>query len=165
MVDDPEPAPRVFIDRRHSTTKPWLTISKIGEALIVGAAVISLLFQPITWVTGGLKPQSQIDLADAVKTNALLSARLDALTATEAANKAQALTAVDNVKQLFAARLDAMWRPSDFADRDAHLSKLDTVLEGLRDKTTDNGYAIKDLQQKYQALTTIPTPGPSRGGR
>jgi hypothetical protein len=162
MGDDPDTGPRVFVDRRGSAKPGWMTLGRAAELFIVAAAVISLLFQPITWVTGGLRPQSQIEIDNAKQKTADLSARLDTQIAIEASDKAQILASIDNLRQLFATRLDAMWRPSDFAERDSHLSRLDTVFEGQRDKITDYGYAIKDLQNRYQALTTVPTPGPPR---
>ena len=162
MNDDDQQRP--FPDGR--APKPaWATPGKIAAGIVTSGAIVALLLNLMGGLFGGLRPQSQIDLAELQKSNAALKTQIDAVTVAEASDKALVLAQIDTVKQLFATRLDAMWRPSDYADRDAHLSRLDTVFDGLRDKTTDNGYAIKGLQDRYTALTTVPTPGPARAGR
>jgi hypothetical protein len=54
------------------------------------------------------------------------------------------------------ARVDGMWRPTDYADRDAHLARLDAVFESLRDRTTKAEYDIKDLSKTVQTLVAVP---------
>ena len=163
MSDEP---PRAFVDRRAAATPEHTGLlaqvsANAGKMVAIGGA-IAIVFTGLGWLTGPLRPQSQIDLANLQKTNVEIVARIDAMAATQASDKALLIAQIELLKQLFATRLDAMWRPSDFADRDSHLSRLDSVFEALRDKTTDNTYAIKDLQEKYRGLTTVPTPGPRR---
>jgi hypothetical protein len=164
----PEAAPRVFVDRRApvpKVTSPWATPGKVIAGILATGGVVAVLSQPVTFLFGGLRPQSQIDVANLQKDNLALAARLDTMTATEASDKALLLAQIEAAKQLFTTRLEAMWRPTEFADRDAHLSRLDAVFEAQRNIVTDHTYDIKDLREKYQALTTVPTPGPARSGR
>lgn len=91
----------------------------------------------MTFLTGGLRPQSQIDLA----------------ALTERVTKSESRVAVCESK------LDGLPRASDFQDWVGHFQRLDAVFEAQRDQVTQNKYDIRDLQNKYQALTTVPTRG------
>lgn len=106
----------------------WSNLPQIVAAVMLCGTVLGGL----TWAFGSIRPQSRIDFEQ-------LQAQV---------------TKIDARLAVAETRLDALPRASDFADWTAHLSRLDAVFEGQRDKVTANSYDIKDLQNKYGTLTT-----------
>lgn len=112
-------APRLWI---------WSNMPQIAAAVLLCGTVFGVL----TYLFGGFRPQSQIDMDQ----------------------QKAAIVRLESRQAVAETRLDALPRASDFAEWAAHLSRLDAVYEGQRDKVTANGYDIKDLQNKYGSLTT-----------
>jgi hypothetical protein len=102
--------------------------------LLIMISALTVMYAVLTWLTGGVRPQSQIDLDNLKSTQTGLASRV----------------------AVCESRLDALPRTADFSNWEAHLSRLDAVFEAQRDQVTQNKYDIKDLMNKYQALTTVP---------
>lgn len=100
-------------------------IYAVVATLVIGFGLFSGLF-------GGFKPQSQVDLDAQKAVGVDLGLRVAVLES----------------------RMNALPRASDYAEWVAHLSRLDAVYEGQRDKVTALSYDSKDLAAKYQSLTT-----------
>lgn len=145
MTDAPE-RPRFGI--------PW---SQVGVVL----AVLTALWAATLFFTGGLRPQTQIDVADLQK--ALAETRADtktgfgelkaaqsALSAASANDKAQLADRIDAAKELLNSRLNGMWRPSDYAERDSHLHDLDARVDVLRGKVDKLEYTYGDLDKRVR---------------
>jgi hypothetical protein len=141
----------------------------------IGTAVGVLVFLGtlITFLTGGLHPQWQTDIAELRASNVSLAADLkSAVAKLEAAQQAQATAAlsdkavltarIDSAQQLFTSRLDAMWRPSDYTDRDTHLSRLDNVFDLLRDRVTKLEYSTQDIDKRVLGFSSAPVRNPGR---
>jgi hypothetical protein len=108
----------------------WAAAPRIS--MIVAAC--AFLWGVVTFSTGGIRPQSQIDLENLKEKQTSLGSRV----------------------AVCESRLDQMPRTQDIADWTAHFSRLDAVFEGQRELVTQEKYDIKDLFSKYQALTTAP---------
>lgn len=108
----------------------WAAAPRI--ALMVAAA--SFVWAIMTFATGGIRPQSQIDLENLKEKQTNLASRV----------------------AVCESRLDQMPRSQDFADWTAHLSRLDAVFEAQRNQVSQSQFDIKDLMSKYQGLTTTP---------
>ena len=143
---------------------PWTQVSVV-------IAVLAMIGGALAWITGGIHPQWQNDIAELRASNVGLAADLKtAVAQLEATQQAQAAAAssdkavlaarIDSAQQLFTSRLDAMWRPSDYTERDTHLSRLDQVFDALRDRVTAQEYISKDLTNKLSGLSTAPVRNP-----
>lgn len=106
----------------------WDGVGK-GPGVVI---ILGVVYALVIWGVGPIKPQGQIEL-DAQKA---------------------AIVRLESRAAVAETRLDALPRASDFADWTAHLSRLDAVFEAQRDKITASGYDVKDLQNKYGALTS-----------
>jgi hypothetical protein len=162
-MSDLTPARRSTDNQR---TIPWAQISVV-------ITVIAAIGGGLAWITGGIHPQWQQDISELRASNVGLAADLKtAVAKLEAAQQTQAAAAssdkavltarIDSAQQLFTSRLDAMWRPSDYADRDSHLSRLDQVYDALRDRMTQQEYSTKDLTNRLSGLSTAPVRNPGR---
>lgn len=100
----------------------WEQIWSNLPRILIVISTLSVLYAVLTWFTGGLRPQSQIDLEN-------LKLQMSEM---------RSGVAVCN------SRLDALPRASDFAEWQAHLSRLDAVYDSLRDRLTAEEYATKD---------------------
>lgn len=119
-------------------TIPWPQVGAvIGVLVFLGTLV--------TFLTGGIHPQWQADIADLKAANAALQADLKAAVVAGASERSALAARIDTDKQLVTTRLDGMWRTNDYTDRDNHLARLDTVFDGLRERVTQLEYAQKDL--------------------
>lgn len=112
----------------------WEQVWAAAPRILIMITALTVMYGVLTWMTGGVRPQSQIDLDNLKSTQINLSSRV----------------------AVCESRLDTIPRNSDFANWEAHLSRLDAVFEAQRDQVTQNKYDIKDLLNKYQALTTTP---------
>lgn len=133
--------------------------------------ILGVLYTGLVWGIGPIKPQSQVD-SDAQKAavtklsndfqtaTTKLEATQQAQAATCAADKVLLTNRIDSAQQLFTSRLDAMWRPSDYTERDTHLSRLDSVFEALRDRVVAQEYATKDLKDRLSGLSAAPVRNP-----
>lgn len=83
-----------------------------------------------------------------------------AANAAGAADRAQLSQRIDTAQDLFNTRLNGMWRQSDYVDRDAHLSRLDSVFEALRDRVRDQEYRTGDLDKRLSGLSAAPVRNP-----
>lgn len=152
-----------------SETRPAITWTQAYAAL--GALVI--MAGVAAWFAGGIHPQWSNDIAELRASNSALQADLKTAVAkleaqqqtqiaTAASDKAVLAARIDAAQQLFTSRLDAMWRPSDYADRDSHLSRLDAVYDAIRNRVTDVEYSVKDLTKQMGGLSSTPVRNPSR---
>lgn len=117
-----------------------LTMAKMLTML----ALVGSLFTGFNWAFGGLRPQSQVDADDfrrqltsiqqtQVAQAAENKAAQERIIAAQADQKREAQATLDKIM----ARLEAMPRPSDYAQQDAHLGRLDSAVQELRELTTD----------------------------
>src|SRR5664279_3693929 len=104
-----DPAPSIF----HQV---WSELPRISVMI----ACAGVIWAVLTWATGGVRPQSSIDI-DNIK--AAIADLQRVQIADLQKNQAQIL-----------GRLDAMWRTQDYAERDGHFARLDSVFEALRDR-------------------------------
>lgn len=104
-------------------TQLWANAPQISGIV----AALTVLLAVISWLGGGVRPQSAIDI--------------DALKAAVAAHEA---------------KLGALPRDKDFTEWGVHLSRLDARADTLRDDQVQMKYDIKDLQNKLQSLTIGP---------
>lgn len=139
-------------------------ISSGWAQVTVIIAVLGVVGGCLTFLTGGVHPQWQSDIADLragmaqMKTDtdkALVELRSAQAAASAAAvsDRAQLNQRIDTAQDLFNTRLNGMWRQSDYVDRDAHLSRLDTVFDALRDRVRDQEYLTR-------GLSTVPVRNP-----
>jgi peptidoglycan hydrolase CwlO-like protein len=113
----------------------WASLPRLSLIL----AALGVLYSCLGFLTGGVRPQTQVDL-DKLK---------------DTVTNLQSSVAVCQSKQ------DAMPRSSDFEGWQGHFSRLDAVFESQREKVTQAQYDIKDIQAeiadlkaRYLALTT-----------
>lgn len=152
MTGEPEP-PRDAPPER-ATQLVWSSLQR----LVLIAAALSVLWNPIVWFTGGLHPQSSIDL-ESLKTQtsdlrtdlAATKARLDQLP--RQADVEGLRTQLAGIQ----ARIEQLPRSTDFQDWTAHLSRLDAVFEGLRDQVVADRLAAKETAVRVQSLTALPS--------
>ena len=102
-------------------TQLWAASPRISA--IVGA--LGVFYVALTFVSGPLRSQSQIDL-EALKTE---------------------VSDLKSGQAVCTTRLDALPRASDFSGWESHLSRLDAVFDALRDRVTATEYAIKANQE------------------
>lgn len=148
----------------ETTTPAGGSVTGMGQVwealprLAVIFAALGVGWASLTWMTGGLRPQTQIDVANLTKEVADLKATQSAGVAACAADRELLNSRINSAQQLFVSRLDAMWRPSDYAEVSSHFSRLDQEYDSLRDRVTNSEFAIKDLNARYQVLTAVPPP-------
>lgn len=111
----------------------FVQIFRSLPAVLLIAGVIGLLYSPLSWLTGGFRPQTQIDV--------------ETLKAQSSDLRSQ--VAVCN------SRLDAMPRSSDFAGWEAHLSRLDARLDALGDAQAQDRLTNKETAVRVQNLTAL----------
>jgi hypothetical protein len=112
----------------------WEQLWAASPRVLFMITALTVVYAILTFMTGGIRPQTQIDLEDLKRQETGLASKV----------------------AVCESRLDALPRASDFSDWVAHLSRLDAVFEAQRDQVTQNKYDIKDLANKYQSLTTTP---------
>jgi hypothetical protein len=139
----------------------WDEVGKVPGVVVI----LGVLYAVVVWGIGPVKPQSQIDLEQQRTAVSALAAELAVRTtglATELAKQTAALAA-DLAKQTGALSSDiagikaspgGSLRQQDITEWTGHLTRLDGAFEAQRDKVAQAQYDIKDLQQKYQQLTT-----------
>jgi hypothetical protein len=118
---------------------------QIREWIIVGGSLVAIIggvWLAMLWLTGGLKPQTQVD-QDGFRT------QLSSIQAAQEKSVTTNLAAYDRI----IARLDALPRPIDYANQEAHLGRLDTALQAAYDRMTrieidaaDRGVRIQSVQ-------------------
>lgn len=108
-------------------------VIQVGGGLLV---LLGAIYTIVVWGTGGLKLQSQIDL-EQVRSQ---------LSSIQAAQTDQALRA-QQAQDRIIARLDALPRPADYAQQDAHLSRLDAAIGELRDATVGLRHDVDNLMR------------------
>jgi hypothetical protein len=154
---------------RRSTDHAQIPWVQVGVVL----TVLTVLWGSLLFWTGGLRPQTQIDVQDLQRAVVELRAniksdnndlRADQKTnaATCASDKALLADRIDSLRNLFSTRLDAMWRPSDYVDANTHFNRLDNVYSTLRDQVNGQSYAITDLDKRVMNLSSAPVRNPSR---
>ena len=129
-------------ERRDIVGGWWERAKEIVTFLGGLIAVLVFLGGIAAWCFGGLKWQSQIDL-DAFKQ------QLTNIQQAQAAQAQQNQASQDRI----IARLDALPRPSDYANQEAHLSHLDGAVQALGDRMTADEVATARFSAKLDALT------------
>jgi hypothetical protein len=143
---------------------PW---TQLG--VVIAAIVMATTF--LAWLTGGLHPQWSADISELRASNTSLSNELKssvadlqatqkAAAAAAASDKAQLTERIDAAKELFNTRLNGMWRPSDYAERDSHLHELDSRGDAIRDRVLKLEYGYTDLDKRINALSGAPVRNP-----
>jgi hypothetical protein len=143
---------------------PWMAITVV-------LALLTVAWGALLFLTGGIHPQWQSDISDlraaiaqkSVDTDKALTELRNAQAAANAAgaaDRAQLSQRIDTAQDLFNTRLNGMWRQSDYVDRDAHLSRLDSVFEALRDRVRDQEYRTGDLDKRLSGLSAAPVRNP-----
>ena len=128
---------------RKEVVGGWWEKSKEIVTFLGGLiAVLVFVGGILAWCFGGLKLQSQIDL-EAFKT------QLNNI------QQAQATQAQQNQasQERIIGRLDALPRPSDYANQEAHLSHLDAAVQALGDRMTADEVATARIAAKLDALS------------
>jgi hypothetical protein len=112
----------------------WLKIWNELPRVSVVIACMGFIWAVVSWATGGVRAQNSIDIA---------ALRVD-------------ITDLQRQLAQMQGRVDGMWRPADYAERDGHFARLDSVYESLRDRVTAIEYAEKDMTKSLAGLTTVP---------
>lgn len=94
------------------------------------------------WFTGGLRPQTQID-QDGFKAQ---------LASIQDAQKVQA-NEVRMWRDEMIGRFDRLPRPSDYANQDAHLSRIDTAISSISDRITADELKAVEIATQVRRLT------------
>lgn len=148
----------------HHVAIPWAQVGVVCTVLV-------LLVGAVSWVTGGLHPQWSADITELRASNASLTSELKAsvsdlqaaqraAAAAAASDRAQLTERIDAAKELFNTRLNGMWRPSDYAERDSHLHDLDARGDSIRDRLTKLEYGYTDLDKRVTGLSAAPVRNP-----
>ncbi len=147
----------------------WDNLGKVpGCAVIAG-----VLYAVMTWGIGPVKPQSQIDLdqqrsavaalaADLAKQTAALAADMAKQTSGLASDQAARASGLSQEITAIKASPGGQLRQQDITVWTTSLTELRGLYEAQRAQVDQTKFDIRELQGKYQALTTIPTPGPRR---
>lgn len=148
----------------QQSTIPWAQVGVVCTVLVLGGTGLS-------WLTGGLHPQwsaeiealktSNADLKNDLK-NAVseLQAAQKTAAAQAASDRTQLTERIEAAKELFNTRLNGMWRPSDYAERDSHLHDLDARGDSIRDRLTKLEYGYTDLDKRVTGLSSAPVRNP-----
>lgn len=116
---------------QRETVETWWgrlreAVTVIGGLIAIASAIIVVLL----WLTGGLRPQTQID-QDSLRGQ---------------------LTALTSQSQRIIDRLDAMPRPSDYAAQDQHLARLDGAISALGDRMTQDEITQANVKGRVDSL-------------
>lgn len=128
----------------------WSNLPQLAAAVLL----IGALWGVGTYLFGGFQPKSQIDLRDALERLTKVEAAQASAAQIALSDRTANTTAIEAAKQILNSRLDAMPRSKDFSDWEGHLSKLDGRADAGEHRISDAEYNIRDLTNKYGALTS-----------